>query len=111
MNLDAQFLKNNSENKQGFLQKIRGIIAKIMKETEENLHPMIIEVFEDKDLAQALFETQSEDAIKEYIIHSNRFSSFLSQEKTKFLENIERYLKHSIRMEENVLRKMVVSLT
>lgn len=81
MNLDTNFLKNNMEGKKESLEKMKTLIDDLMREDGENLHPVVLEYFEDKDLAKALFEKIKQSDIKKYIVHSSKFFSFLSQKR------------------------------
>ena len=84
MHLDANFQKTYVGGKEEFLEKMETLINDLMREKREDLNPIVLEYFEDKDLARALFQKfQDNTSIKEYILHSCKFFSFLSRERNK----------------------------
>ncbi|NCU41358.1 MAG: hypothetical protein EOM19_01370 [Candidatus Moranbacteria bacterium] len=66
------------ENKES-LERMRKIITRITQSNLDDLHPGILEYFEDEDLAKEFFQKFRDDAMEEYIIHSCKFANFIPQ--------------------------------
>ena len=74
MSFEAKF---SPEAEKVSLERMREIITRIIQNNSDDLHPAILEYFEDEDLAKELFQKFQDDAIEEYIVHSCKFANFI----------------------------------